>query len=268
MRVDGVRAHAHITAFAIALLAAVSARCENESPHVPPEPPTKAMPDMPYREMVRMMEMDDTAPIGMVLLDRLEWRGATGSDAGAWNGHAWYGGDYSKLWFKTEGERVHGRTEDARAELLWDRIVARWWSLQLGVRQDFGSGPPRRWAAIGVQGLAPQWFDIEATFYAGDGGRAAARLQAQYELLFTQRLIFQQELEANLYSKGDPQRSLGPGLSDLELGLRLRYEIRREFAPYFGVAWRRAFGQTADLGRADGDRIGAARVVAGVRVWF
>src|SRR6267378_8115411 len=164
-----------ITAIAIALLAAVSARPESESQHVPPGPPTKAMPDMPYREMVKMMGMDDTAPIGMVLLDRLEWRGGAGADAGAWDGYAWYGGDYNKLWCKTEGERTRGRTEDARAELLWDRIVTRWWSLQLGARQDFGAGPPRRWAAIGVQGLAPQWFDIEATIYAGDGGRTAAR---------------------------------------------------------------------------------------------
>jgi copper resistance protein B len=226
------------------------------------------MPDMSYHEMVTVMEMDDTAPIGMALLDRLEWRGAAGASAGAWNAHAWYGGDYNKLWFKTEGERAHGRTEDARAELAWDRIVARWWSLQLGARQDFGAGPPRSWAAMGVQGLAPQWFDIEATFYAGDGGRIAARLQAQCELLFTQRLILQPELEANLYGKADPERRLGPGLSDLEFGLRLRYEIRREFAPYIGVNWRRAFGETAEFKRTDGEGNGDARVVAGVRAWF
>ena len=257
-----------ITAIAIALLAAVSARPQSESQHVPPGPPTKTMPDMPYREMVKMMGMDDTAPIGMVLLDRLEWRGGAGADAGAWDGYAWYGGDYNKLWCKTEGERTRGRTEDARAELLWDRIVTRWWSLQLGARQDFGAGPPRRWAAIGVQGLAPQWFDIEAAIYAGDGGRTAARFQAQYELLFTQRLILQPRLEANLYGKGDPQRGLGPGLSDLELGLRLRYEIWREFAPYIGLDWRRAFGATADFRRTDGENVGDARIVAGVRVWF
>jgi copper resistance protein B len=263
-----MHARARITVLSIMLLAAVSARSENESQHVPPEPPTKTMPDMPYRAMVEMMEMDDTAPVGKVLLDRLEWRGGSGTNGGAWDGYAWYGGDYNKLWFKTEGERVQGRTEDARAELLWDRIVTRWWSLQLGARQNFGAGPPRRWAAAGVQGLAPQWFDIEATLYVGDNGRTAARFQAQYELLFTQRLILQPELEMNLYSKGDPQRGLGPGLSGLELGLRLRYEIRREVAPYIGVNWNRAFGETADFRRRDGEGIGAARGVAGVRVWF
>jgi len=261
-----MHAHARVMVVAIALLTAVSARSENESPHVPPEPPTKTMPEMPYREMTKMMEMDDTAPIAMVLIDRLEWRGAAG--AGAWDAHAWYGGDYNKLWFKTEGERARGRTEDARAELLWDRIIARWWSLQLGARQDFGAGPPRRWAAAGVQGLAPQWFAIEATLYVGDGGRTAARFQALYELLFTQRLILQPELEVNLYGKGDLQRGLGSGLSDMEFGLRLRYEIRREFAPYIGVTWNRAFGATADFRRTDGEGIGAARAVAGVRIWF
>jgi copper resistance protein B len=263
-----MHAYPRTMALALTLLAAVSARSEDPSQHVPPEPPAKTMPDMPYHEMVKMMEMDDTAPIGMVLVDRLEWRGGAGASAGAWNAQAWYGGDYDKFWLKTEGERTRGRTEDARADLLWDRIVARWWSLQLGARRDFGSGPPRTWAAIGVQGLGPQWFDIEATIYAGDGGRTAARLQAQYELLFTQRLILQPELEANLYGKGDPQRGLGPGLSDLELGLRLRYEIWRECAPYIGVTWNRAFGATADFRRTDGEGIGDARVVAGVRAWF
>ncbi len=256
------------TALTIALLASLSARSESESQHVPPAPPEKAMPDMPYGEMVEMMKMDDTARIGMVLIDRFEWRDAASANAAAWDGQAWYGGDYNKAWFKTEGERVRGRTQDARAELLWDHVVARWWSLQAGARQDFSSGRPRTWAAVGVQGLAPQWFDIEATLYIGDSGRTAARFQVEYELLFTQRLILQPELEMNLYGKGDPQRGLGSGLSDLELGLRLRYEFRREFAPYIGLLWSRAFGDTADLRRAEGEDISDTRVVAGFRVWF
>ncbi|MGB8328240.1 MAG: copper resistance protein B [Steroidobacteraceae bacterium] len=257
-----------ITACAIALLAAGSARSEDRSLHVPPTAPAKIAADSSHREMVQMMQMDDTARIGMVALDRFEWRGARGADAGAWEAHAWYGGDYDKVWVETEGERMHGRTHAGRAELLWDRILARWWSRQLGARQDFGSGPPRTWAAVGIKGLAPQWFDVEATLYLGDGGRSAARLQVQYELLWTQRLILQPRLEANLYGKADPQRGLGAGVSDLELGLRLRYEIRREFAPYLGVSWSRAFGRTADSRRAGGEDIGDTRVVAGVRVWL
>jgi copper resistance protein B len=250
------------------LAATLSAHAEDESRHIPPAPPAKSMPDMSHHEMVDMMGMDDTASIGSVLIDRFEWRNATGGDAAAWEADAWYGGDYNKLWFKTEGERTHGQTHDARAELLWDRIVSRWWSLLAGVRQDFGAGPPRTWAAIGVQGLAPQWFAIDATLYVGEAGRTAARLQAQYELLFTQRLILQPELEANLYGTSDPQRGLGSGLSDVEIGLRLRYEFRREFAPYIGLSWTRAFGETADFRRADGEDTSDVRLVAGLRVRF
>jgi copper resistance protein B len=257
-----------ITALAIALLAPLSARSESESQHVPPAPPAKTMLDMPYRDMAKMMDMDDTARIGMVRLDRFEWRNAAGADVGAWDANAWYGGDYNKVWFKTEGVHVRGRTEDARAELVWDRIVSRWWSLQVGARQDFGAGRPRTWAAVGMQGLAPQWFDIEGTLYVGDGGRTAARFQAEYTLLFTQRLILQPELELNLYGKSDPERGLGSGLSDLEIGLRLRYEFRREFAPYVGLTWARAFGETADFKRANGLDDSETRLVAGVRVWF
>jgi copper resistance protein B len=262
-----VPSHSRNSTLCIALLVALCARAEDESPHVAPAAPAKVMPNMPHHDMVQMMTMDDAARIGMVLVDRFEWRDA-GAAAGEWDGHAWYGDDYNKLWFKTEGQSVRGRTEDARAELLWDRIVARWWSLQLGARQDFGSGPPRTWAAVGVQGLAPQWFSIEGTLYVGDAGRTAARFQAYYDLLFTQRLIFQPELEVNLYGKSDPERDLGSGISDLEFGLRLRYEFRREFAPYIGLTWNQTFGETADLRRAAGERANELCAVAGVRLWF
>lgn len=260
--------HSRNRAFFIALVAAFSARAENLSPHVPPAPPATMMPDMQYHDMARMMTMDDSARLGMVLVDRFEWRDAGGTSAGAWDAHAWYGDDYNKLMFETEGLRMRGGTQDARAELLWDRIVARWWSLQMGARQDFDSGPPRTWAAVGVQGLAPQWFGIEATLYVGDAGRTAARFQAQYELLLTQRLILQPELEVNLYGKSDPERTLGSGISDLEFGLRLRYEFRREIAPYIGLAWNQAFSETADLRRAAGERVSELSGVAGVRLWF
>jgi len=148
---------------------------------------------------------------------------------------------------QTEGERTRGRTEDARAELLWDRIVTRCGACNWGRDRTFGAGPPRRWAAIGVQGLAPQWFDVEATIY-GRRWRAHGRAIAGAIRAVVSRsaLVLQPELEMNLYGKGDPQRGLGSGLSDMELALRLRYEIRREFAPYIGVTWNRAFGATAD----------------------
>lgn len=220
---------------------------------------------MPYGQMATMMQMNDAARTGMVLVDQLEWRDPAEGSAAVWEGEGWYGGDYDKVWLRTEGERVGGETQNAWVELLWDRVVARWWSLQAGARQDFGQGPARTWAAIGVQGLAPYWFDTEATFYVGDAGRTAFRLKMEYELLLTQRLILQPEGEANVYGKSDPARQLGSGLSDLEIGLRLRYEVRRQFAPYVGVVWSRNFGETADLVRAAGGSASEVQFVAGVR---
>ena len=140
--------------------------------------------------------------------------------------------------------------------------------MQAGGRQDFRGGPSRTWAAIGVQGLAPYWFDTAATFYVGEQGRTALRLKSEYELLFTQRLVLQPEGEANFYGKSDPARQLDSGLSELEIGLRLRYEVRREFAPYVGVVWWRAFGGTADRVRESGGNASDVRFVAGLRAWF
>src|SRR5262249_11780914 len=141
---------------------------------------------------------------------------------------------------------------DADAEVLWNRVISRWWNGQLGLRQDFGPGQARTWLAVGVEGLAPQWFETEATLYASDEGRTAARLKAQYELLVTQRLVLQPLVEMNLHGRADPRHDIGSGLSDLEISARLRYEVRREFAPYLGFAWLRRFGGTADLVRAAG----------------
>jgi copper resistance protein B len=241
---------------------------ESEAAHVPPDPPQHPMGDMPYREMASMMQMDDRQRTGMVLFDQLEWRNTAEGNAAVWDAEGWYGGDINKVWLRSEGERVAGTTQNARADLLWDHTFARWWSVQAGGRQDFGSGPGRTWAAFGVQGLAPYWFNTEATFYVGEQGRTAARLKAEYELLFTQRLILQPEAEANLYGKSDSARQLGSGLSDLEIGLRLRYEVRRELAPYIGVVWSRQFGGTADRVRESGGNPSDVQFVAGVRAWF
>jgi copper resistance protein B len=240
----------------------------SEAAHVPPDPPEHTMGDMPYREMAAMMQMDDRARTAMVLFDQLEWRNTAEGNAVAWDARGWYGGDYNKIWVRSEGERVGGTTQDARADLLWDHTFARWWSVQAGGRQDFGRGPARTWAALGVQGLAPYWFETEATFYAGEQGRTALRLKSEYELLLTQRLILQPEAEANLYGKADPARQLGSGLSDLEIGLRLRYEVRRELAPYIGMVWSRQFGGTADRVRETGGDTNDVQFVAGVRAWF
>ena len=227
-----------------------------------------AVHDMSYREMARMMDMDDTAAFGKLIADQFEWRHGDGSEGPAWDVQGWYGTDYNKLWLKTEGVRLGSVTEDGRVELLWDRIFSRWWSMQAGVRHDLGEGPSRNWLALGAQGLASYFFQIEATGYVGDAGRTAARFRAEYELLFTQRMILQTEFELNAYGKDDPERHIGAGFSDLQLGLRLRYEIRREFAPYVGVAWLHSLGKTAELVRSAGEDPSLLQIVAGIRFWL
>jgi copper resistance protein B len=214
------------------------------------------------------MAMDDSVAVGKVMLDQLEQEAGSGNAILAWDGQAWYGADYNKLWLKSEGSPNPDDKTDARSELLWDHVIARWWSVQTGVRYDLVQGPARGWVAAGIQGLAPYWFDVEATLYLGDGGRTAARFRAEHDVLLTQRLIVQPEFEADLYGKTDAARQIGSGLSDFQLGLRARYEIRREIAPYIGLAWRRDVGGTAQFARTNGLAPNALLFVAGFHVWF
>lgn len=232
-----------------------------EEPPIPMADPNQGIP------MSGDMMMDD-AVYHQVLLDRLEYVKAPGAGGLAWDALAWVGKDLNRLWVKTEGTRLYGKTEEARAEALWGHAFATFWDWQLGVRRDFGGGPGRNWVAFGVQGLAPYWFDVEATAYAGPSGRTAARFRTTYDIRFTQRLLLTPEFESNAYGKADEARGIGSGIADLKLGLRLRYEIRREIAPYIGVVWGRKLGQTADFARAEGSRVTDKQIVAGVRIWF
>ena len=202
------------------------------------------------------------------LVDRLEVSDADPGTSLGWEASAWIGGDVQRLWLRTEGEAVDGRVEYGDIEVLYGRGVRAWWDVVAGIRQDFGQGPSRTWAAFGVQGFAPYKFEVAATAYVGQSGRTAARVEAEYETLFTNRLILQWRAEANAYGKSDPLAGVGSGLSTLEAGLRLRYEVTRQFAPYIGIQHERAIGKTADFRRADGHGAGDTRVVAGVRVWF
>ena len=199
------------------------------------------------------------------LLDRLE---ANDDDGFGWKATAWVGGDIHRLWLRSEGESVDGRVEQGDLEVLGGRAISPWWDLVAGIRQDFGDGPSQTYAAVGVTGLAPYKIEIEATAYLGSSGQTAARVEASYDTLLTNRLILQWHAEADLYGKDDADRGVGAGLSTLEAGLRLRYEITRQFAPYIGVSWERAFGGTADFRRDHSDDVSEARLVAGVRVWF
>jgi copper resistance protein B len=214
------------------------------------------------------MDMHDDASRGMLLIDQLEVFNGRDANGVALDAQAWYGNDRNKLWLKADGERSDSALQDLRSEALWDHAVATYWDTQLGVRHDFGIGPARTWAAFGVQGLAPYWFDIEATAYVGPSGRTAARFEAEYDLRLTQRLIFQPDLEVTLYDRDDPERRIGSGLPDVEFGVRLRYEFHRQFAPYFGVDLVRKFGRTADFARAAGQPAFEPQLVSGVRTWF
>jgi len=215
------------------------------------------------------LRLADETRFGLLAVDRLERQSGRDDMSTAYELKGWYGRDYDRLWFKGEGEIDRGRFQTARTELLWGHAIAPFWDMQLGARHDNGEGrPDRTWIALGVEGIAPYWFDIEPTLYLGENGRTRARLEAQYDLLLTQKLILRPRLEANLSGKRDEAWQLGSGLTDLEVGLRLRYEIRREFAPYIGVDWAGKFGGTADLARAAGERTRDTRLVAGVKFWF
>lgn len=214
------------------------------------------------------MDMADNDRYGQVLLDRLEVTHSKDGNGQALDAQAWYGTDLNKLWLKVDGERSNGGPSATRTEALWNHSIATYWGLQTGVRHDFGDGPDRTWAAIGVQGLSPYWFDVQATAYVGQSGATAARLEVEYDILFTQRLILQPNVKASFYGRNDSERGIGSGLSDIEVGFRLRYEFDRKLAPYVGVVWKGAFGQTADYARDGGHAVRETQVVAGVRVWF
>lgn len=236
--------------------------------HVPPSPPEHPMEAMSGREMTDAMEMDDTASVATLRFDRLEYVNGDDGAAAAWKFAGSVGGDFDKLLVRSEGEHAHGEFERADVEALWSHAVASYWDTQVGVRRDFGRGADRTWAAFGVQGLAPYWFEIGATTYVGEAGRTALRLEVDYDLSLTQRLILQPRVELNAYGKSDPAAHVGSGLSDTGIGLRLRYELAREVAPYVGVERAWLFGDTADFARIDGMPIAETKWVAGLRFWY
>ncbi|MDY4300104.1 copper resistance protein B [Pseudomonas salmasensis] len=212
-------------------------------------------------------QVHDSGVNSMLLINQLEWQGGDGN-AQSWDIKGWVGGDIDRLWLRSEGERSAGRTESAEVQALWGHAIGPWWDVVGGVRQDFKPGDSQTWAAFGVQGMALYNFEAEATLFVGESGHTAARLEGDYDILLTNRLILQPTAELNFYAQNDPQRGVGSGLAESELGLRLRYEIRREFAPYVGVSWNRAYGQTAQYARDEDEDINQLRWVVGVRLWF
>lgn len=220
-----------------------------------------------FPELVPHAHMQ-ASPWTKVMLDRMEAQDADDGTAMAWEARASWGREFDRLALTSEGERLHGDTEELRHEIFWGHAFSRWWESRLGLRRDDGEGPDRSWVGFGVEGLAPMFIEVSAVAYVGDSGRTAFSLEAEYEARLTNRLILQPRLELNAYGEDDAQKGIASGLSDTSVGLRLRYEIRRELAPYAGVEWNRLHGDSARLARGAGERVGEARAVAGLRIWF
>lgn len=210
---------------------------------------------------------DDTLQ-SFVLIDRLEGFDTDEGRGMEWEAQAWIGTDLDKLWLRSEGERVSGNLEDADLEVLYGRSIARWWDVVAGLRHHFEPGDSQDMAVLGVMGVAPYKFEVEASLYVGDSGYTGARLELEYETLLTNRWILQPAIEVNIHGQDDRSHGNGSGLGTVEAGLRLRYEFTRQFAPYMGIVHERAYGRTADFRRDDGENINDTRIVVGVRTWF
>ncbi len=213
--------------------------------------------------------MSDMHNFGSVNFDRLEYVRARGEEWAAYEGEAWYGSTYNRAVIKAEGEVASGKLQESETQLLWRHAISTFWDTELGVRFDHGQGTPNReWLAVGVKGLAPYWFEVDATAYVGPSGRTALGLKAEYDILLTQKLYLQPSVEVNFYGKDDERWGIGSGLTDGTAGLRFKYEVTRQFVPYVGVEWSSKFGKTADYARAEGESKQETRFVAGLSFRF
>ena len=220
-----------------------------------------------YSQQLQAMGDDDPL-LTMVMLDKLEVGVEDDPVPQRLEMQAWAGYDLEKLWLKSDVERAGNSTESADIELLYGLTVAPYWDVRLGWKHDFEPTPSRNWGSIGLYGLAPYFFEIDSTVYVDSSGRTSLDLSVEYEALFTQRLILSPEVEVIINGSNDSRTGSGSGFSSVEAGLRLRYEIRREFAPYVGVHWERVYGNTADFRREEGEDVDDLYVVVGIRAWF
>ncbi|MDC8754266.1 copper resistance protein B [Erythrobacter sp. sf7] len=200
--------------------------------------------------------------------DRMEAQLRNGADIYLWDIQGYYGGPTKRLWFKSEGEGAFGdNPDDAEVQALYAKAIMPFWDVQAGIRHDIG-GPDTTHAVIGVQGLAPYMFEVDAALFLSTRGDVTARIEGEIDQRITQRLILQPRIEANLSAQDIPLLGIGAGLDSIEVGARLRYEFIREFAPYIGIeqSWRT--GRSADFARARGEDPSVTSFVAGIRFWF
>lgn len=203
-----------------------------------------------------------------VVIDRLEVFSGDGEEGWLWDVGGWHGGDINRFWWKSEGDGDFGGSVGGEAQALYSRAIRPFWDLQAGVRQDFGAGPDRTHLVLGIQGLAPYWFEVDAAAFLSTRGDLTARVEAEYDQRITQRLILQPRMELEASASDIPELGLASGFTHVEAGLRLRYEFAREFAPYAGVEYSRDLGGTADLARSRGEEPGGVRWVVGLKAWF
>ena len=246
----------------------------------PGDAPAPAAPDdwyadriYPSTDMARsrdeMMQESGGQTLAFISFNLAEYQARKGGDGFRWDGEGWYGGDINRITVKTEGEGAFGEgVAEAEVQLLYSRAIDPYFNLQAGVRQDLGRGPKRTYATVGFEGLAPYWFEVEGALFVSNKGDVLGRLEGYYDQRITQRLILQPRVEANFALQDVRESGIGSGLSDLELGLRLRYEIVKEFAPYVGVERARKVGDTARFARAAGEDDNVTNFVAGIRFWF
>lgn len=225
---------------------------------------------LPVRASAQVM---DNHNYSMFLVDQLEVRPVAGQQSIGWQAAGWIGGDFSRFWLKSEGDLATAqRGGRAEAQALYSRLIVPFWEFQVGARVDARRGAnadrARLQAVIGLEGLAPYWFDIEPALFVSTTGDISARIEASHDMYITQRLLLQPRLDFNVAVQAVPEYGVGSGVNDLGLGLRLRYEIRREVAPYIGLRWEQRFAGTADLARAAGEDASSFGFVAGLRFWF
>lgn len=213
--------------------------------------------------------MDDDL-FTLVLVDELEYRARNGSDLMTWEGQARIGNDDHAAALKSRGayKLDDNAFDEAEFQLLYLRPFDEFVNLEVGVRHDIEPKPSRTFAVLGLNGLAPQWFEVDASLFLSDQGDVSGRLEAEYDILLTQRLVLQPKVEFDLAASDDEPTGVGAGLSAIEAGLRLRYEIEREFAPYIGVQWERKFGKTASFSREEGEDTNDLAGVVGIRLLF
>ncbi|MBP7336997.1 copper resistance protein B [Niveispirillum sp.] len=207
--------------------------------------------------------------IGTFKVDQLENRWQDGRNSLKWEAQGWYGGDTERVWFNSEGEKPAGEgVEEAEFQLLYSRLWSEFWDVQAGIRHDIRPQPRTTYGVVGVKGVAPYFFEVTAQAFVSEEGGLSARLKVEYDLLITQKLILQPSLETNAAVQRVRELGVGSGLNDVALGLRLRYEIVKEFAPYVGINWERKLGGTASLARTHGEDPDVLSVLTGIRFWF